>query len=111
MGSTYLNWKLAEDNQTDMTAPIVFRDILYHDLSAANYTVTGNQLDKGVFFKADTAGVYTVTTLRQYIANGYATAAATNLQMYLAAYQWSDTPVVEIFSAQRAGDNLNIGLY
>jgi hypothetical protein len=109
----------------------VFSDILYHNLANADYVVDTARLQKGVFFKADTAGAYRVITLAQYRAAGgdqwdagtpptsiqrnailqAIVTAGNDVNLYLAAYQFSDVSVVWIDKGGGVGSNINIGLY
>ena len=106
-----------KDSHT-FAAPIVFSEITYFDLSA-DYVVSGGLYDKGVFFKCDTAGLFTCVTFAQYLDNGgkpelsqaeklavvdAAVAAGDEANLYLAAYQWVDTPIVRISKTDAAGN-------
>ena len=109
----------------EVNAPIIFGDIINHDLSS-DFTATAGQLDKGVFFKGDAEGAYTCVTFAQYMDNGgdvatdaseraaaiaAAIAASDTVDLYLAGYQWSDTAVVFIDATGAPSTNINIGLY
>jgi len=112
MSTNFLGWSFSKDNDTQKQVPLVFSDIQYYDLTVSgDYEVSGAQLDKGVFFKGDVAGVYTVVTLASYVANDYALLAADTSKMYLAAYQWCDHPVCAIAELNAASTDLNLGFY
>lgn len=111
MGTNFLGWSFSKDNDTQKQVPLVFSAIDYYDLTTGDFELVGAQLDKGVFFKGDTSGVYTVVTLANYVANNYVLLAADTVKMYLAAYQWCDHPVVAIAQAAAANTDLNIGVY
>ena len=112
MGTNFLGWSFSKDNDTQKQVPLVFSDIQFYDLSVSHdYEVQGAQLDKGIFFKGDTAGCYTVVTLASYVANDYVLLAADTTKVYLAAYQWIDHPVVAIAELNAASTNLNFGFY
>jgi len=106
--------------------PLVFNDILFHDLTTVDFTATGSQLEKGVFFKGDTAGYYTCVTFAQYLDNGgdvaesaaqkaaaiaAAISAGDTVKIYLQAYEWSGTTVVFIDATGAASDNVNLGIF
>ena len=112
MGTTFLGWSFSKDNDTQIQVPLVFSAIDDYDLIVSHdYEVYGAQLDRGVFFKGDTAGYYTVVTLANYVANDYALFGATTIRMLLGAFQWSDHPVVAIAELNAASNNINIGIY
>ena len=111
-----------EGKQLDQ--PVSFYDITYKDLTSVDYVASDT--GKGVYFKGDTAGKYRCITLTQYNkAGGTSTdtdavrdalilvivAAANYVDLYLAAHQWADSPVVFIETTGAAGTNLNIGHY
>lgn len=103
--------------------PLSFYDITYKDLSSDYVNLSKG---KGFYFKGDTSGKYRAITLSQYmLAGGSANdtdavrdaliiviiAASNYVDMYLAGFQWSDTPCVFIESTDSAGNNVNIGHY
>lgn len=127
MSSTQLS---ANVEELSVTVPVIFGDLLYHDLSS-DYTAPGSRYIKGVYFRGDVSGKYRCVTLAQFHAYGgdaYRDGPAPNdtqrdaiitaavndsayVDVYLAAYQWVDCPVMFIESTDAAGTNLNIGIY
>ncbi|KKL86854.1 hypothetical protein LCGC14_1940590, partial [marine sediment metagenome] len=105
--------------------PVVFSDIIGLTLSS-DFIASGGQLDKGVFFKADTAGAYTCVTYAQYLDNGgdiavsdaeklaaivEAVSESDEVALLVAAHQWCDTPIVRIESSGAPSTALNLGIY
>jgi len=106
-------------------APLIYGDIIDYTLSS-DFVATAGQLDKGIFFKGDAEGTYTVLTWAQYqkyggdISNSAAERLAAivaavsdsaEIELFLLKGQWSDTPVVRIDSTNAASTALNFGLY
>ena len=107
----------------DMDQPLSFFDITYKSLVSDYVNLAKGH---GFYFRGDVAGKYRAITLSQYFkAGGTPTdtdvvrdalilvivAAANYVDLYLAAYQWTDCPCVFIESTAAAGTNINIGHY
>ncbi len=105
------------------TQPISFFDITYKALSSDYVNLAKG---KGFYFKGGDSGKYRAITLTQYMQAGGTPAdndtvrdaliivivsAANYVDLYLAAYQWTDTPCVFIESTDAAGTTINIGHY
>ena len=133
MSSTQLEFNVNGEN---LTAPLAFEDIRLIDLSvdyaASDSANSEVRLRKGFFFKGGTAGRYRAITLYQWrkqLAKTNVTmsdpitdtqrnsvlqeivAADNYVDIYLAAYQWVDTPVVFLERTGAASTIVNIGLY
>ena len=133
MSSTKLEFSV---NGNDFQAPLAFQDIrnvtLTADYAASDATGSEIKLNKGFFFKGTVAGTYRGITLYQWtkrlsltttvysdpisdvqrnsilqeiVANGK------YVDVYLAAYQWSDTSFVFLEKTGAASTKINIGLY
>jgi len=107
----------------ELIQPTSFYDITYKALSS-DYTNLAN--GKGFYFKGGDSGKYRAVTLTQYLKAGgtpsdgdtardalivVIVAASNYVDLYLAAYQWCDTPCVFIESTDAAGTTINIGHY
>ena len=133
MSSTQLEFNVNGEN---LTAPLAFEDIRLIDLSA-DYAASDSagsdvRLTKGFFFKSETAGLFNAITLYQW-KRGLAAYTGTisdpitdvqrnsvlqfirdngdKVNLYIAAYQWVDTPVVFLESDNAASVIVNIGIY
>lgn len=120
----------------DLAAPLAFEDIrnvtLTVDYAASDAALSEVKLNRGFFFKGITAGTYRAITLYQFNKQLKATntvygvrisdvqrntilqeivAAGNYVDLYLAAYQWSDSPVVFLERTGAASTSINIGLY
>ena len=133
MSSTQLEFNVNGEN---ITAPLAFEDIRLIDLSS-DYAASDSpgsevRLKKGFFFKGNTAGKYRAITLYQWkkgldaytgtVSDPISDAqrnlvlqsivAANNyVDLYLAAYQFSDCPVVFLERTGAASTVVNIGIY
>jgi hypothetical protein len=107
----------------DMDQPLSFYDITGVTLSSDYVNLAKG---KGFFFKGDTAGAYTAITLTQYFLAGGSSndddtardaiitaieSAGDTVDMLVAAYQWSDTPIVKLESTSAPSTAINIGHY
>lgn len=119
----------ASIGELDVSVPLVFGDCLGVTLSS-DYTMPRHLHLKGVYFKGNAAGTYTVVTLDQYMKNGgdayrastptdvqvaaviaAAVAAGDSVGMLLAAYQISECPVAFIESTGAPTTALNVLIY
>lgn len=113
----------------NVDVPLVFGDCVGVTLSS-DYTMPKELHLKGVYFKGDAAGSFTVVTLDQYMKNGgdvlrdstptdvevaavitAAVAAGDTVDMLLAAYQISECPVAFIESTGAPTTTLNVLIY
>ena len=133
MSSTQLEFNVNGEN---LTAPLAFEDIRLIDLSedyaASDSAGSEIKLKKGFFFKSETAGKFRAITLYQFRKALLAwpapvaakipdstrndilqsiVAAGDYVDVYLAAYQWVDCPVVFLEQGGSASNIVNIGIY
>ena len=126
MPSTKLTASVGE---LDVSVPLVFGDAIGVTLSS-DYTMPKEHHLKGIYFKGDAAGAYTVVTLDQYMLNGGdalrastptdaevaaviadAVSAGDTVDLLLAAYQISEVPVAFIESTGAPTTTLNVFTY